>query len=33
LKETSEVYAMIETHKRCGEVVNIIQRVYRARQS
>ena len=33
LKETSEVYSMIETHKRCGEVVKLIQRVYRARQN
>ena len=33
LKETSEVYFMIEKHKRCGEVVKIIQRVYRARQN
>jgi len=24
---------MIETHKRCGEVVKLIQRVYRARQN
>lgn len=33
LKGTSDVYFMIEKHKRCGDVVKLIQRVFRKRRN